>query len=387
MSGPRVYFYCCPEANNLQDDIIVLAEGLRELGIPYYASADYWRQSTEPDDYLFRHTPEVQPDDCDVVVLPYTWFNWVLLGAPRPIRREVPAGLFKAGRRYRTVYMDTNDGLKTVSWEPAFRPFDLILRTKYCRRAWCPSNLRPWVLGLSNRMLRMTAGAPPFAERRRALLVNFGASHGFPHGARVRAHERFDGPAARLFELDPTRDDLAVAPADPYDRLMWEQTNHRHARPYYERMKRSQAVSCFCGELIPPMPWRDPARYLAGGNKARLRRAWYELLAHFDPRPDRIVQWDSWRFWEALGAGCAAFNLDLERYGALLPVMPENGRHYFGINLERPGPLIERLAEDPGSLERAAAAGREWAIANYAPAPMARRFLAEAGVAVPSGRN
>ena len=67
--------------------------------------------------------------------------------------------------------------------------------------------------------------------------------------------------------------------------------------------------------------------------------------------------------------------------------MPENGRHYFGINLERPGPVLERIADDPGSLERAAAAGREWAIANYAPAAMARRFLAEAGVSVPSGRN
>ena len=102
MSQPRVYFYCCPEPNNLQDDIIILAEGLRELGIPYYSSADYWRQSPDGDDYLFRRTPEVLPDDCDVVVLPYTWFNWVLLGEPRPIRREVPEGLFKRGRRYRT---------------------------------------------------------------------------------------------------------------------------------------------------------------------------------------------------------------------------------------------------------------------------------------------
>jgi hypothetical protein len=61
MSLPRVYFYCCPEPKNLQDDIIILAEGLRELGIPYYSSADYWRQSPDENDYLFRKTPTCGP--------------------------------------------------------------------------------------------------------------------------------------------------------------------------------------------------------------------------------------------------------------------------------------------------------------------------------------
>jgi hypothetical protein len=384
MSPPRVYFYCCPEANNLQDDIIILAEGLRDLGIPYFSSDNYWLQSPGGTDYLFRSTPDVRPDDCDVVVLPYTWFNWVLLGEPRPIRREIPQGLFKKGRRYQTVYMDTNDGLRTVSWEPAFRQFDSIFRSKFNRRMWNPGNLRPWVMGLSSRMLKMTAGGPPFAERRRSILVNFGASHSFPHGARIRSHDKFDPAIKGLLELDATRDDLSVAPTDPFDRLMWEQTNHRHCRSYYERLKASQAVSCFCGELIPPMPWRDPAELLVGGNRAKLRRRFFETIAVLDPRPERIVQWDSWRFWEALASGCAGFHLDLERYGALLPVMPANGIHYWGVDLDRPEVLVERIAADPNSLERVASAGREWAIANYSPRAMASRWLAELGHDVPS---
>jgi len=378
MKLPRIYFYCCPEPDNLQDDIVILAEGLRELGIPFYASADYWRRSPAENDWLFRHTSDVPPDDCDIVVLPYTWFNWVRLGTPT-VRRDFPAGLFKPGRPYRTVYMDTNDGLRTVSWEPAFRQFDLILRTKYCQRAWRPGNLRPWVLGLSNRMLRMTADAPPFAGRRPAILVNFGASHHFPHTARLRSHRKFDPLIQRLLDLDPTRDDLSVAPLDPYDRLMWEQTNHRHSRSYYERLKHSQAVSCFCGELIPPLPWHNPAQYLVGGNKARLKLAFYRFLGRLDPRPERIVQWDSWRFWESLAAGCATFNVDFERYGALLPVMPENGRHYFGVNLDNPKPVLERIMDDPGSLERVARDGQAWARTHYSPPAMARRFLLEAG--------
>ena len=59
--------------------------------------------------------------------------------------------------------------------------------------------------------------------------------------------------------------------------------------------------------------------------------------------------------------------------------MPEKGRHYFGVDLDKPGSVVERIADDPGSLRRIAAAGREWAIANYSPRAMATRFLAEAG--------
>ena len=383
MSFPKIYFYCCPEPDNLQDDIIIIAEGLRALGIPYYASADYWLQSTAPDDYLFRHTPEVSPDDCDIVVLPYTWFNWVLLSLPAPVRRPFPPGLFKPGRRYRTVYMDTNDGLRTVSWGAEFRQFDVIFRTKLNQRMWRPANLRPWVLGLSNRMLRMTGGGPPFAQRQRRLLVNFGASHNYPHTARIRAHEKFDPVIRPLLALDGTRDDLSQAPADPYDRLMWEQTNHRHSRSYYERLKQSQAVSCFCGELIPPMPWRDPSQYLVGGKKAKLKLKLFKFLGRFDPRPERIVQWDSWRFWESLAAGCVAFNLDLPHYGVSLPVMPENWRHYIGVDLANPAPVAARIADDPGCLERIAANGRVWALAHYSPAPMAARFLRELGFTPP----
>ena len=384
MSLPLVYFYCCPEAENLQDDIVILAEGLRALGIPYYASADYWRRSPAPDDFLFRHTPDVAPDDCDVVVLPYTWFNWILLGVPEPIRRPVPPGLFKAGRRYRTVYMDTSDGYRTVSWEPTFRQFDVILRTKYITRAWQPPNLQPWALGLSDRMVRMTSGAPGFATRPNTLLVNFGASHHYPHTSRVRSHATFDPVAERYFKLDATRDDLSVEPTDPYDRLMWHQTNRRHCRAYYERLKDARAVSCFCGELIPPMPFRGLEHYMVGGNKARLKRAFFDLLARVDPRPERIISWDSWRFWESLAAGCLAFNLDLERYGARLPVMPENGRHYIGVNLTDPAPALERLCDDPAGLARIAAAGQAWALSHYTPSAMARRFLAAAGFPLPS---
>lgn len=371
----RVYFYCQNEVGNLQEDVITLAEGLRELDVPYSGNCDYWLRSTSPGDFLIRHDPQIGPDDCDIVVVSYTWPLFMRMRTFETVRRPLPDNLFKHGRRYRTVYMDSHDGHRTVSWEPEFRQFDLILRSKLNRRAWHPENIRPWVLGFTERILRATAGTLGFRDRRAAILSNFGASHPFVHGTRETARRNFEPLIGRLLPVDTTKDDLTKKPTDAYDALMWSQTGGRHITSYYERLKQSQAVSCFCGELIPPLPFRTPECYLVGGNKARLRRLFYELLGQFDPRPRRSVQWDSFRFWETLTAGCAAFNLDLDLYGVEIPVMPVNWQHYVGVDLAHPRKTIERLLDDPLALERVAAGGRQWALKHYSPRAMATRFL------------
>ena len=376
---PRVYFYCRNEEGNLQEDVSTLAEGLRDLGVPFSGSCDYWLESTAPGDYLIRHDPEIRADDADVVVVSYTWPFWIRMKTFDLVRRPLPEGLFKPGRPYRTVYMDSHDGHRTVSWEPEFRQFDLILRSKLNRRAWHPDNMKPWVLGFTNRVLRATCDAPDFQQRKQTLLWNFGASHPYPHGTRDIAERVFEFKIQKVFSIDRTKDDLEKEPADPYEALMWRQTGHRYSRNYYERLKDARAVACFCGELIPPMPYRRPECYLVGGNKAKIRRAFYEMLGGLDPRQARSVQWDSFRFWETLCAGAVAFNIDLECYGAELPVMPRNWEHYIGINFDRIDEVVERLATEPELLARIAAAGREWALVYYSPKAMAKRFLTLTG--------
>lgn len=373
MAQPAVYFYCRDEEGNLQEDVIALAEGLDELGIKHYANVNYWRP-TPDGDYLLRHDPAVRPDDCDVVVVSYTWPTWIHYDTYRADRRPLPTDLFKPGRRYRTVYMDSHDGHRTISWEPEFRQFDVILRSKLNRRAAHPANMHPWVLGLNQRILGATQGAPEFAKRARRLLVNFGASHGYPHGTREMAARRFEPRIARLLEIDRTKDDLSVSPADPYDALMWRQTGRRFSRSYYERLKHSQAVSCFCGDLIPAAPFAAED-ITVGGNRARIRRWVHELLDRFDSRPRRSVQWDSFRWWEALAAGCTAINLDLDYYGVELPAMPTNFEHYIGIRFDAVDAVVDRLAADPQVLERVARQGRDWALQHYSPQRLAERLL------------
>src|SRR5262249_39793494 len=130
MGLPRVYFFCRNDSNELQEDVVALAEGLVELEIPFFANCDYWLQSTDPRDYLIKYTPEVTSDDCDIVVVSYTWPLWFNRSTHEVIPRPLPQELFRKGRRFNTVYIDSWDSYRTVSWDQQYRSFDLILRTK-----------------------------------------------------------------------------------------------------------------------------------------------------------------------------------------------------------------------------------------------------------------
>jgi len=153
------------------------------------------------------------------------------------------------------------------------------------------------------------------------VLVNFGASHGFEHGTRTLFTEPFLRAVGDRMTVDATKDDLSIPPEQEYDRLMWEQTQKRHNSSYYS------------------------------------------------------IQWDSWRFWEGLAAGCLVFNIDLDYYGVQLPVMPVNGTHYVGLRLDRMQLGVDEILSNPARMEAIAIAGREWAMEHYSPVAMAKRFL------------
>jgi triacylglycerol esterase/lipase EstA (alpha/beta hydrolase family) len=106
-----------------------------------------------------------------------------------------------------------------------------------------------------------------------------------------------------------------------------------------------------------------------------ISRSLHRAAALLDRRPPRLIQWDSWRFWEGLAAGCLVFNFDLPLYGVELPVMPENFVHYVGVRTDNIPEVLARLEADPGLPERIAARGRTWALEHYSPVALARRFL------------
>ncbi|MEB3179447.1 MAG: glycosyltransferase family 1 protein [Nostocaceae cyanobacterium] len=363
----KVFFYCVPtstpDKNPYPHLIVGLAEGLKSLGIEFYSDINYWQLSPEKEEYLFRHNPEVTPDDCDIVILEDNWTT--------ALNRPFPKDLFAPNRKHITVYMDAQDGTTTLAWQPEYRQFDFIFRISCNSKLKRPANIHPWSLGLSERMLRELETIPKFAERKQQLVVNYRETVHNKQRLRSRARQDLMPAINSLLHVNTILDTYDNFSREPYHYLQWAQTGRRHSPSYYNSLKESVACACFAGYFVSPIP-RDLDSFTS--------RVLGKLIKNIGWKTNRIVDWDSWRLWESMVAGCVAFNPDFEKYGLVVPVMPENWRHYIGVDFDNIQTTINRLKDEPEILEKISCQGRDWAIEHYSPVPTAIRFLKAIGV-------
>lgn len=365
MKTGSVYFYCLPvgrpDKAAFQHGPICLAEGFKELGIPFYSNVDYWQISPELGETLLKHDSAVTADDCDVVIVSQEF---------HARDGSLPENLFHGGRQYRTVYLDHSDGAFTSTWKPEVRQFDLVLKAHFNDRWRYPENCKnAWPFGLSNRLLRATASGLPFADRKDEILFNFRVNHFLRQTAKKEFVENF----RNCLPMNDAAEAMNAAPHDSASDLAWRQSGRRHNPDYFDRLKRARACAAFCGFLTPPWPLDlHPSTSRVGVSALHRLDG---ILKMVGMRPTRLLQWDSWRFWESLSAGCATFHVDFEKYGVRMPVMPENWKHYVGIDLDDVQASVDRIRADPGLLERIAANGQHWVHEHYSPKPTARRFL------------
>ena len=368
-----VYFFSLPtgppDRSEYQYLAVCVAQGLRELGVDAVGNVDYWAPAPGAAP-LIRHDPDVRPDDCAAVVVSHVWPE-----SGRPLPPEV----HRRGRLYRTAYLDQADGAVTHAWTAPFRAFDVVLRTHMnVRQRGVPGNLRPWAFGLSRHVLAATDGVPEPEARERALLVNFRVRHLL----RRRAWAVLARDVAPALALDTRTDAFRPSGADPLAEHLWRLTGRRYNPAYYDRLGSALACAAFGGflgaERLVTRPRRayDAHRVLSHALEPLRRRA--------GRPPAAVYQWDSWRLWEAMAAGTAAFHLDLEAHGAALPVMPTAGVHYVGLDLSDPRTTAERIADDPAWLPAVARAGRQWAREHYGPRATALRFLDALGLPTPA---
>jgi hypothetical protein len=370
----HIYFFNSAVPELYQNDIIPIAEGLKELGHSFHARHDYWFEEPGDEKPLFQAAPEVVPEECDLVIGSFMLFG-VSKSDQRAEQEAFVSLLRKRSAKTKVVFIDDADGYTTPSWRPEFRGCDLICRTKYNTRAYAPPNAVAWAIGLTNRTLRMAASVPEPSERKRAIYVNYGASHAFEHTTRLKAKTLLHPALAPELETyQPEFADLSSPPEDPYDRLMWEQTSKRHSRVYFERMKSCLVSSAFCGDEIPAAPW-NPAKYCVGGGKARLRRRFFDMVQRVDPRPLRVISGDSFRFWESLACGTVPMQVDFEYYGLKLPVQPKTHEHYLPVRLDDIAGSCAPIKRETSRLPALAATGKAWALRNYCPSAVAHRLL------------
>lgn len=352
---PKIFFYCFPQGSPdqaaYQHSIICLAEGFKKIGIDFYADRNYWQLSTQENDYLFRHNPSVTADDCSVVIINDFWLRY---------GKALPSNLFHSRRKYITVYFELF-GTSNYSLKPELKNVDFVFKAHSNSRLKYPINFYPWAFGLSNRILQATSELTSFGERKRNLLVNFRVNHPI----RNIVQKKFIPGIKDYLQTDSSSENFNTHPTDDYDYLMWCQTGRRHYPNYYKRLLHSSACACFGGYFRRSFPQTL-------GVKPKF---WHRILNKLDLSTPKITRWESWRFWEALAAGCVPFHLDYNKYGASLPVMPENWRHYVGVDLGNIQETINRIANEPQLLEKISTEGRRWAIEHYSPVPTAERFL------------
>jgi hypothetical protein len=207
----------------------------------------------------------------------------------------------------------------------------------------------PWAFGLTEARLAAAAAVaePPFEQRSRVVLRNFRPS--FRQGVRHALDLVLLPHLERHFQID-----RSIA-AD----------NHFH------RLTHSLGCLAYGGDFQVDFT-RNP-HFAAQPTHRDLARS---LTIASEPA---VCRWDSWRFWESLATGCLTFQLDLEKYGLLLPVAPKPWIEYIPVDFADPRGTVEHLMDLEPRWAEIAGAGKKWALDHYSPLPVADRFLALAG--------
>jgi len=366
----KIYFLIAEYPELYDDGSITLAEGLREMGIEFYANRNYWKINNNGD-YLFNFHNALDKNEFDVIILSDAWTQFIHHKTFKHYKGELPKWLFSSTRSYKTVYIDKMDGYKTFGYSEEARKFDYVLRCQKNKKTFNPNNIHPWALGYQDRILHERLNIP-IEEKKLEIAVNFYFTHQFSHQTRAFAEKKI----LNKFKSIPINrfKNKKEEPQNAFSAMMWHQTLEKHNPGYYHNIERTLINAAFCGDMIAGLP-NDPSIYLIGGNKAKLKKKQYEVLSFLLGKQKRIIQWDSWRFWETLILGSVPMHVDLEKYGVELPVMPNNWEHYIGIDLDHIKRDVERILDDPESIYKIAGKGKFWAEQNYSPLASAKRLL------------
>lgn len=204
----------------------------------------------------------------------------------------------------------------------------------------------PWAFGLSRERLAACSNQVTFSERKRVVLRNFRPSGG--QSVRECLDLSLMPHLEANFEID-----RAISKDNHFERL-----------------------STYVGCLAYGGAFRADLRlnpYILDLPSNAAMKHWSSLVTFANETV--VIRWDSWRWWESLASGCLTFHLDFEKYGFLLPVMPEPWVHYVPIDLSDPKGTVSRLTDSESKWAEIAAAGKQWALDHYSPRPTAARFI------------
>ncbi len=220
------------------------------------------------------------------------------------------------------------------------------------RAAVKPGKRVPIAFGLPQKLIAGTEQTPAMTERRQEAMHSFRPT--LQQGVRALL-------------------DLAFVPA--LERHLPVRRVNVPPKDYLQALKETAVCLCYGGDFYSPIQGNE---WFAKNQPDVAALHAFETL-----EAAAVLRWDSWRFWEALAAGCIAIHLDFEKYGFDLPVMPEPWVHYVPLDLANLEHAATELWDRRDEWPAIAAQGRAWAIEHYAPAPTAHRVLAALAEVLP----
>jgi hypothetical protein len=343
-------------------EIIALAEGLIELGHEVTSNADYWFQP-EKNSYLFN---ENVTEDYDIAIYD---FRYVRSFEHLLFRKGYPG--LKPDRV--KILVDRNDWISPIWQNKHYQVFDLILAGNLLKGVTYPSHVKPWAIGLTNRIIHAIDKKFDLNELTENVIGhNFRVTHNMREYVLNGLENTLGKYKLKLCLTNLTKFE------NPIDEHYWKISTKRHMPDYFKLLNSKLMFASFGGyyeykpiaytpynmlDKIKRKPYHWLSKLLVGYNKSIAPAVF-------------VFQYDNFRFWEALYSRSCPVNLDCESWGFRMPVNPVEGEHYLGISKFNFKIFSARIEDMPiEKIQSVGQKGREWVLQNYSPVAQAERLL------------
>jgi len=358
-------FHIVPQEHKLvryQHESVALCEGLQELGFEFYGSDNYWFE-VETNSYLIKNAPDDFKSDIDI----YSTYYF----------KAFPAEIDKVDYNKINIFIDREDGLYGEYGNPKYKKFNLILRTHYNKNInynYYNKNIKPWAFGLSNRIIKAIDETynEPTIDR---TLITFRISHDLRSKAVNEMSPVISKKHPLFSAITINLENKEAITLSETDKSYWIQSGHRHDPAYYKLLNESLLTYSF-GGFIFTKPFATNRIVRQFQNLYKLKATILQKLHKDNASCYFIDQFDSWRLWESFYANTCPIHMDFDNWDWVLPVMPINKVHYWGVkgfNFEESAHELLSLSNE--DVLRIANAGRKWSVENYSPKATALRLI------------
>jgi len=374
----RIKFFVMPyfHPDNYSPEIIALGEGLKNRDVEIFSNVNYWFVP-EDNSYLFS-TKDSKEYDIGIYDYKYLFHSkrWTLNAIDKS---KV------------NVLIDRNDWLDQEWNDPkVIHSFDLILVDHMIKGFAYPKNVKPWSIGVTNRIMNYInkSSIDDKQIRQKRILSNSRV----PHNLRKAIQSGLNKKLNNGFTLSSVfTKNMKEMGDDPHitvnDKHYATSTAGRHNPMYYQLINEYLITNAVGGYYEYKPVFRTPYSLFK-----KLQRKPYALLnpilekTNMDMRKTVFIfQYDSFRFWEIMYSHSCVLSMDFEYWGFQLPINPVEGEHYIGVTDLQCKSVTERLsALSVEEIRNISENGRLWCEQNYSPNAVTERLFKMLGFELPA---